>query len=292
MSQQNNVLRPTLPPEVYQLIDAALTEDQTFSDPTTGQLIPPEIRGVGMIRAKAPGVLAGVDVALAVFQRVDPELSGRALMSDGEPVSDGADIAVVEGSAGSILRAERIALNFLQRMSGIASDTNLYVQAIAGSRARIVDTRKTAPGHRFLDKYSVRMGGGHNHRMNLADGILIKDNHIEALRSQEMGLKEVIGMALAKASHTIKVEVEVESLQGVREAVEAGAHIIMLDNMPVSMMQQAMDFIGDRAVVEASGGITLETVRDVAETGVHLISIGGLTHSVKALDISLDMEFS
>jgi nicotinate-nucleotide pyrophosphorylase (carboxylating) len=245
-----------------------------------------------MIRAKSTGVLAGVDVALAVFSRVDPELSGRALMSDGDPVADGDDIAVVEGSAGSILRAERIALNFLQRMSGIASDTNRYVRAVSGSRARIVDTRKTAPGHRFLDKYSVRMGGGHNHRMNLADGILIKDNHIEALRSREMGLKEVIQLALSKASHTIKVEVEVESLEAVAEAVDAGAHIIMLDNMPVDMMQQAMDFIGDRAVVEASGGITLETVRDVAQTGVHLISIGGLTHSVKALDISLDMEFS
>jgi nicotinate-nucleotide pyrophosphorylase (carboxylating) len=245
-----------------------------------------------MIRAKSPGVLAGVDVALAVFNRVDPELTGRVFKADGEAVVDGDDIAVVEGSAGSILRAERIALNFLQRMSGIASDTNRYVQAIAGCRARIVDTRKTVPGHRFLDKYSVRMGGGHNHRMNLADGILIKDNHIEALRSKEMGLKDVIQLALSRASHTIKVEVEVESLESVREAVEAGAHIIMLDNMTVELMRQAMDLIGDRAVVEASGGITLETVRQVAETGVHLISIGGLTHSVKAMDISLDMEFA
>jgi nicotinate-nucleotide pyrophosphorylase (carboxylating) len=277
---------------VFQLIDVALTEDQTFNDPTTGQLIPNEVRGVGMIRAKSPGVLAGVDVALAVFNRVDPELTGRVFKADGEAVVDGDDIAVVEGSAGSILRAERIALNFLQRMSGIASDTNRYVQAIAGCRARIVDTRKTVPGHRFLDKYSVRMGGGHNHRMNLADGILIKDNHIEALRSKEMGLKDVIQLALSRASHTIKVEVEVESLESVREAVEAGAHIIMLDNMTVELMRQAMDLIGDRAVVEASGGITLETVRQVAETGVHLISIGGLTHSVKAMDISLDMEFA
>ena len=281
-----------LPPEVYQLIDAALTEDQTFNDPTTNSLIPPAIQGVGMLRAKARGVLAGIDVALAVFNRVDPSLNVQALLADGAALSPPADIARVEGSAGSILRAERIALNFLQRSSGIASDTNLYVEAIKGCSARIVDTRKTVPGHRYLDKHAVRMGGGYNHRMNLADGILIKDNHIEALRSQEMGLKEVIQLALSRASHTIKVEVEVETVEAAQEALDAGAHIIMLDNMSVDMMREAMDFIQDRAVVEASGGITLETVRQVAETGVHLISIGGLTHSVTALDISLDLEFT
>ena len=175
-----------LPPEVHQLIDAALTEDQVFSDPTTLSLVPPEIMGVGMIRAKAHGILAGADVALAVFQRVDPSLDTEALLSDGAELSPGADIARVAGSAGSILRAERISLNFLQRMSGIASDTHRYVQAIRGLNARIVDTRKTAPGHRYLDKYAVRMGGGHNHRLNLADGILVKDNHIQALRSREL----------------------------------------------------------------------------------------------------------
>ena len=280
-----------LPPEVYNLIDAALSEDETFNDPTTGLLIPPDIIGVGMLRAKAVGVLAGLDVAGAVFRRVDPELSYESLGADGDSLSPGDDIARVEGPAGSILRAERIALNFMQRMSGIASDTNRYVRAIDGCRARIVDTRKTAPGHRYLDKYAVRMGGGHNHRLNLADGILIKDNHIEALGSREMGLRQVVQLALQKASHTIKVEVEVESLDGVREALDAGAHIIMLDNMPVAVMQEAMDIIGEQAVVEASGGINMETVRAVAETGVHLISIGGLTHSTQALDISLDLEF-
>ena len=280
-----------LPPEVYSLIDAALAEDQTFSDPTTGTLVPVEINGIGMLRAKAVGVLAGVDVASAVFQRVDSALEVQPLMADGLSLSPGDDIARVSGSAGSILRAERIALNFLQRMSGIASDTNLYVQAIQGCQARIVDTRKTVPGHRYLDKYAVRMGGGHNHRMNLADGILIKDNHIEALRSQEIGLGQVVQLALERASHTIKVEVEVETLEQLREALDAGAHIIMLDNMPVETMRQAMGMVNGRAVVEASGGINLETVRAVAETGVDLISIGGLTHSVTALDISLDLEF-
>lgn len=280
-----------LPPEVYHLIDAALSEDQVFSDPTTSALIPPDIRGIGMVRAKAQGVLAGVDVSLAVFRRVDSSLEAQALLADGAPLAPGAAIARIEGAAGSILRAERIALNFLQRMSGIASETNLYVRAIQGCKARIVDTRKTAPGHRYLDKYAVRMGGGHNHRLNLADGILIKDNHIQALRSRELGLREVIQLALERASHTIKVEVEVETLEEVREAVEAGAPIIMLDNMPVALMREAVTLIGGRAVVEASGGITLDTVRAVAETGVDLISIGGLTHSAKALDISLDLEF-
>ena len=282
---------PEFPPEVYALIDAAIAEDQTFNDPTTAAVVPPDIRGVGMLRAKAHGVLAGVEVGLAVFRRVEPGLELEALLSDGAALSPGDDIARVAGPAAGILRAERIALNFMQRMSGIASATNRYVRAIEGTRSRIVDTRKTAPGHRYLDKYSVRAGGGYNHRYNLADGILIKDNHIEANRFREMGLRQVIELALQQASHTIRVEVEVESLEAAREALDAGAHIIMLDNMPVGMMREAMGFIGDQAVVEASGGINFETVRAVAETGVHLISIGELTHSPSALDISLDLEF-
>ena len=280
-----------LPPEVHQLIDAAIAEDQTFNDPTSQVLIPAEIIGVGMLRAKANGILAGMDVAEAVFHRVDRDLEVLALLAEGAALAPGSEIGTVTGSAGSILRAERIALNFLQRMSGIASDTNIYVRAVAGCGARIVDTRKTAPGHRYLDKYAVRMGGGYNHRMNLADGILIKDNHIQANQYREMGLKDVIQLALARASHTIKVEVEVESMDQVKEALEAGAHIIMLDNMSVEQMAEAMKVIGGRAVVEASGGINYDTVRAVAETGVDLISVGALTHSVDALDISLDLEF-
>ena len=282
---------PQFPPEVHDLIDAAITEDQTFNDPTTQAVVPLEIQGTGYLRSKANGVLAGVDVAMEVFRRVDPTLEATALLADGVPLAPGDEIARVSGAAAGILRAERIALNFLQRMSGIASDTDRYVQAVRGLKARIVDTRKTAPGHRYLDKYAVRMGGGHNHRLNLADGILIKDNHIQANRSREMDLKQVVEMALERASHTIKVEVEVETLEQVQEALNAGAHIIMLDNMSIDLMAQAMAVIGDRAVVEASGGITYDTVRAVAETGVDLISIGGLTHSVAALDISLDLEF-
>ena len=282
---------PQFPPEVYALIDAAIAEDQTFNDPTTAAVVPPEIRGAGMLRAKAHGVLAGVEVGLAVFRRVEPGLELEALLADGAALAPGDDIARVAGPAAGILQAERIALNFMQRMSGIASLTNRYVRAVEGTRSRIVDTRKTAPGHRYLDKYAVRAGGGYNHRYNLADGILIKDNHIEANRFREMGLRQVIELALQRASHTIRVEVEVESLEAAREALDAGAHIIMLDNMPVDMMREAMGFIGDQAVVEASGGINFDTVRAVAETGVHLISIGELTHSLSALDISLDLEF-
>ena len=280
-----------LPPEVYRLVDASLSEDQAFNDPTTEALVPPDVRGVGMVRAKAEGALAGTDVAMAVFKRLDPDLTTQTLLEDGSTLSPGDDIARLEGAAASILRAERIALNFLQRMSGIATATRQYARAVEGSKSRIVDTRKTVPGLRYLDKYAVRMGGGYNHRLNLADGVLIKDNHIQALRSRGMELKEIIQLALSRASHTIKVEVEVETLEEVKQAVEAGAHIIMLDNMNVDTMRRAVELIQGRAVVEASGGITIDTVRQVAETGVDLISIGGLTHSAEALDISLDLEF-
>ena len=284
-------MRQQLPPEVLNLIDAALTEDQAFNDPTTQTLIPDGVTGHGMLRAKADGVLAGGAVAEAVFRRIDPDLEVGLLLEDGAPLEPGRDIASVVGSAAGILRAERTALNFMQRMSGIATATNRYVRAVEGTTARIVDTRKTAPGHRYLDKYSVRMGGGYNHRINLADGILIKDNHLAARASLEEPLGAVVRHAIAQASHTIRVEVEVESLDQVREAVDAGAHIIMLDNMPVDLMREAVGIIAGRASIEASGGITLATVREVAETGVDLISIGGLTHSTDALDISLDLEF-
>ena len=226
--------------------------------------MPPQIRGVGMLRAKSHGVLAGVEVGAGGVPSSGAGTGARRIAwRNGAALSPGDDIARVAGPASGILRAERIALNFMQRMSGIASLTNRYVSAIEGTRSRIVDTRKTAPGHRYLDKYAVRAGGGYNHRYNLADGILIKDNHIEANRFREMGLRQVIELALERASHTIRVEVEVESLEDARVALDAGAHIIMLDNMPVDMMREAMGFIGDQAVVEASGGINFSTVRAV-----------------------------
>ena len=199
-------------------------------------------------------------------------------------------IASVDGPVSSILKAERTALNFLQRLSGVATATNRYVREVSGHSTRIVDTRKTTPGLRTLEKYAIRVGGGHNHRRNLGDGILIKDNHIQALRGQDMSLGEIIKRAQSSASHTIRIEVEVEDLSQVRESLEAGAEILLLDNMGLLEMTEAVALARGRAVTEASGGISLDTVRAVAATGVDLISVGALTHSVMALDIGLDLE--
>ena len=276
-------------PEIESLIDRALMEDLSIGDPTSDALISPELVGRAVVIAKAEGVLAGVDVALAVFQRIDSALSVRALKQDGSPLKPGDVIADVEGAASSILRAERTALNFLQRMSGIATQTSHYARAVYGLDVRIVDTRKTTPGLRVLEKYAIRCGGGFNHRRNLGDGILIKDNHIQALRGQGMSLGDVVKMAYANASHTIRVEVEVENLDEVREALDAGAEILLLDNMGPVEMAKAVEMARGKAVTEASGGINLDTVRAVAESGVDLISVGALTHSVRALDISLDL---
>ena len=200
-------------------------------------------------------------------------------------------IAHVDGRVASILQAERTALNFLQRTSGIATATQAYVEAVQEYDVRIIDTRKTPPGLRNLDKYAVRVGGGHNHRLNLADGILIKDNHIATLAHSGLNLKQAIELALAKSSHMVKVEVEVTSIEDACLAAEAGVHVIMLDNMNIEQMREAVQAIGGRAVVEASGGISLESVKEVASTGVDLISVGSLTHSVKALDIGMYLEF-
>ena len=280
-----------LAPHVQDLIDRALAEDQAFNDPTTASIIPSGQQGHAVITSKAEGLLAGVEVSMAVFRRIDPHIVVQALFNDGAIITPGDSIARVKGSAASILSAERVALNFLQRMSGIATETGRYVAAVEGLKAKIVDTRKTVPGLRYLDKYSVRVGGGSNHRMNLADGILIKDNHIAALRSQGLGLQQAVRSAVDTGAHTLKVEVEVTNMDELQEALEEGAHIIMLDNMSVADMRRAVELADRRVVLEASGGVSLETVRAIAETGVDLISVGSLTHSVKALDISLDMEF-
>jgi nicotinate-nucleotide pyrophosphorylase (carboxylating) len=225
-----------------------------------------------------------------VFARVDPSLKFRALLHDGDKLQRGTEIAAIEGKVGSILRGERVALNFLQRLSGIATETSRYVEAVRGTKARIVDTRKTTPGLRFLEKYAVKAGGGQNHRVHLGDGILIKDNHLAALRARGLDLKAVIDLAKKNAPHTLKIEIEVTTVAEAGEAVEAGADIIMLDNMSVEEMRRAVKSMGGRVLVEASGGVTLENVKSVAETGVDLISVGALTHSVKALDISLELE--
>lgn len=270
------------------LIDRALSEDLSIGDPTTDILIPHDMQGSASFLSKENGILAGLDVALAVFQRFDRSLTAEAYIQDGQSLKTGDIIATISGRMNPLLKAERTALNFIRRMSGIASVTAAYVREIEGHDARIVDTRKTTPGLRALEKYAVRVGGGYNHRQNLGDGILIKDNHIEALRKAGMRLGDVVRKANREKSHTINVEVEVEDLAQVEEALEAGAKILLLDNMEPEDMAVAVRMAQGRAVTEASGNITLPTVRAAAASGVDLISVGALTHSAKDLDISLE----
>ncbi len=275
--------------DIQNLIDAALAEDVLVGDPTTDVLIPPALTGRAALVTRDSGVLAGVEIATAVFKRFDPSLHTKVLMPDGSSVSPGDHLAQVSGNVASILKAERTAVNFLQHLSGIGSETRRYVEAVSGLGAKIVDTRKTTPGLRKLEKYAVTMGGGHNHRHNLADGILIKDNHIEALALQGFSIGDIVRKALKGASHTIKVEIEVETIPQLEEVLDAGAALVLLDNMEPKRMQEAVAIANGRAIVEASGGITLETVRIIAETGVDIISIGALTHSAPAMNVGLDM---
>jgi nicotinate-nucleotide pyrophosphorylase (carboxylating) len=271
------------------IIDRALAEDLGKGDVTTEALIGGDQQGTGFIVAKEEGILAGTEAAKQVFHRIDPALKVEILVEDGARVEPGNKVARVSGSIASILKAERIALNFLQRLSGIASETNHYVKRVQGLPVRIMDTRKTTPGLRSLEKYAVKAGGGENHRMNLADGVLIKDNHLAALRGQGLSIKEIIAKAKRNAPQRLPVEVEAGTVSEALEAVEAGASIVMLDNMTLGDMRKAVQSINGRALIEASGGITLDNVRAVAETGVDFISIGALTHSSRALDISLEL---
>ena len=276
--------------QTEEIIDRALAEDLGKGDVTTEALIPGHRQGTAFVVAKKEGVLAGINVARQVFHRVDPELKVEILLEDGARVRAGTRIANVSGSVASILKAERVALNFLQRLSGIASETNRYVEAVKGLPVRIMDTRKTTPGLRLLEKHAVKAGGGENHRTSLGDGILIKDNHLAALRSKGLSIRETVARARQNSPERLPVEVEVGTVAEASEAVQAGADIVMLDNMGLEDMREAVKSIGGRALVEASGGITLDNVRAVAETGVDSISIGALTHSVRALDISLELE--
>jgi nicotinate-nucleotide pyrophosphorylase (carboxylating) len=277
-------------PQVKQLISQALVEDLSRKDVTTKALITGIQKGKALIKAKGRGVIAGTGIAKQVFLKVDPKLEVDIVISDGTEVKPDDVIARIEGKTSSILKAERVALNFLQHLSGIASETASYVQAVTGLPVYITDTRKTTPGLRTLEKYAVRIGGGQNHRMNLANGLLIKDNHIAALRHQRLSIKEIVAKARQKASPELKIEIEVKTPEEAIQAVEAGADIIMLDNMTLKDMRRAVRLVKGRALIEASGGVTLENVRAVAETGVDRISIGALTHSPKALDISLELD--
>jgi nicotinate-nucleotide pyrophosphorylase (carboxylating) len=273
------------PLKMDEVIARSLAEDLGSGDITTEAIFSDEIASA-VILAKAAGVIAGLPVAERVFQLVDPEIEFSALIRDGEEVSARTEVARLTGKVSSILRAERTALNFIQRMSGIASLTSQIVGEVSQYNVKILDTRKTAPGLRILDKYAVRAGGGFNHRMGLYDGVLLKDNHIRAAG----GIGKAVSLAREHAPLTVKIEVETTTLAEVEEAVRSGAEIIMLDNMRPAQMKQAVDLIDGRALIEASGGVTLENVREVAATGVDFISIGALTHSPKALDLSLEIQ--
>ncbi|MCD1261869.1 carboxylating nicotinate-nucleotide diphosphorylase [Paenibacillus athensensis] len=265
-----------------------LQEDIGTGDVTTMTTIPLERRSKGIIHVKEDGLVAGLPVARAVFAEVDSGLHFEPKVAEGASVKKGTVLAEVEGSIRSILLGERLALNLMQRMSGIATRTRQYVDALDGLPTRLVDTRKTTPGHRLLEKYAVRVGGGHNHRFGLYDAVMIKDNHIKGAG----GIRAAVQAARAHIPHTMKIEVEVEGFEQLDEALEAGADIIMLDNMTPVDMKEAVAIIKNRAphiVIEGSGSVRLDTIREMAATGVDVISVGRLTYSVNALDISLDL---
>jgi len=272
-------------PGLGDLIKRALEEDIGYGDITTRSLIPAGQTARGQFIAKSVGVVAGINISGAVFTYLDPESRFEVIKQDGEWVVPGDIIAVVSGKTRALLTGERTALNFLQRLSGIATKTSRMVDLIQDGPARLVDTRKTTPGLRVLEKYAVSVGGGHNHRFGLFDGVMIKDNHIQAVGN--------IGQAVATARqivpHTVKIEVEVEDLHQLREALQAGADIIMLDNMDLERMTEAVKIAGGRVLLEASGGINEGNVAQVARTGVDFISMGALTHSAISMDISLDI---
>jgi nicotinate-nucleotide pyrophosphorylase (carboxylating) len=280
-----------LPDEkVNSIIEIALAEDVGRGDITSEALIPCSLEGKAFMLVKEAGVLAGSNVAEKTLHKVDPALKVDILIQDGSKVKSGDIVMLVAGNVRSMLKAERVALNFIQRMSGIATATAEYVEKVKGLGVDIADTRKTTPGLRLLEKYAVSMGGGRNHRLDLGEAVLIKDNHIDALRILGMTFKEIVTKAKENTPPNIKIEVETRTVEEATQAVELGVDIIMLDNMNIDEMSEAVELISGRAEVEASGGITLKNVRDAAQTGVDFISVGALTHSFKSLDISLELE--
>jgi nicotinate-nucleotide pyrophosphorylase (carboxylating) len=270
-------------PHVDRLIRTALEEDIGPGDVTTAATVAPGTLGRAELVAKEEFLLAGIGVARRVFELLDEQVAFECLAEDGHAVKRGEVLAWLKGDAASLLQGERVALNLLQRLSGVATLTACFVKETAGTGATIVDTRKTTPGLRALEKYAVRIGGGGNHRMALYDGVLIKENHVTAAG----GITAAITRARQHAPHTLRIEAEVRNLQEVTEALQAGADILLLDNMDLAQLRAAVELVGGRAVTEASGGVNLETVRAIAETGVNLISVGALTHSYRSVDISM-----
>ena len=268
------------------LVRAALLEDLGHGDVTTNALISPDLGGEGLLKAKQELVLCGLEVARQVFEEIDPELRFEALHRDGDLLKPGNIAARLTGRVASILKGERVALNFLQHLSGVATYTRRFAEKVADLPVKIIDTRKTLPGFRVLEKYAVLVGGGANHRFGLSDGVLIKDNHIKACGS----VKEALRRARSRVPHVYQIEIEVKSLEELEEALHAGAQAILLDNMDPATLKKAVALVRakrPKVILEASGGVSLENVRAIAETGVDLISIGKLTHSAPAVDLNL-----
>ncbi|ACM60314.1 nicotinate-nucleotide pyrophosphorylase [carboxylating] [Caldicellulosiruptor bescii] len=269
---------------IDKIIRDALIEDMPYGDITTDLLIPQESTSSAVLLAKESGILCGIDVAKRVFEILDSNIKFEKLKTDGDNIQKGDVLAKIQGKTRAILMGERLALNILQRMSGIATFTNMLVQKVKGYRAAVTDTRKTIPLLRMLDKYAVFVGGGKNHRYSLSDAVLIKDNHIKAVGS----ITEAVKRAKENVPHTMKVEVEVRNMQEFEEALAAGADIIMLDHFTVDEMKMAVEKAEGRVLIEASGNINIDSIEEIAKTGVDIISVGSITHSVKSLDISLD----
>lgn len=265
------------------LIDLALKEDYGSGDITTDNLIGPALKGVGEIIAKEPLVIAGINIVGQVFNHIDPQVSISSNHKDGDMVQKGETILTIEGAVRSLLIGERTALNFLQRLSGIATQVRSYMDTLGDKKVRLVDTRKTTPGWRVLEKYAVRVGGADNHRMGLYDGVLIKDNHIVASGGIAQSIEKVRG----KVPHLIRIEIEVSNLEEVKEAITAGADILMLDNMDLKQITEAVKLINGEATIEVSGNVTKANLADLADTGVDIISVGALTHSARCVDISM-----
>lgn len=276
--------------ELHRLVTAALDEDLGRGDITSDLLVPHDLFAAAVIRTRQVGVVAGLNLAGMAFLIADERVTFEPLVEEGTVTEPGQDVAVVRGPARSLLRGERVALNFAQRMSGIATLTAQYVAAVRGTKARIVDTRKTTPGLRALEKYAVRVGGGRNHRRDLGDAVMIKDNHLVAIAKRGMTLPQAVAQMRAELPHTVKIEIEVDRLDQIALALEAGAEIILLDNMLPTQLRKAIELIDGRALTEASGGVNLDTVAAIAASGVDIISVGALTHSAAALDLGLDME--
>ncbi|QZQ54557.1 carboxylating nicotinate-nucleotide diphosphorylase [Curtobacterium sp. TC1] len=280
----------TIPPHALRrVIETALEEDAPWGDVTSETLIPAEATATATLAAREPGVLSGGTVFVAVMHAVDPSIRATLHAAEGSAFAAGDTLATVTGSARAVLRAERVALNLLQRMSGIATVTAAHVAAVAGTTARIVDTRKTTPGLRALERYAVRCGGGHNHRTSLSDAVLAKDNHLAVLLAGGIGIGDAIAAARQRLGHTVHVEVEVDRIDQIEPVVAAGVDTIMLDNFTPDELETGVGIVAGRALVEASGGVSLDTVAAIAATGVDVISVGALTHSARALDLGLDI---